>query len=75
MLWFVAAGVIVAARIDDFVAGLGVGTFLGLCLSPLLRAWLASREVKEASRERQLAEDLLDRMSWDVRPREPASRD
>lgn len=45
------------------LAGLLIGFILGLLIGPLLRSWLTWREYVEASREAQLTEDVLRRMS------------
>ncbi|MGH2673546.1 MAG: hypothetical protein ACRDHC_11270 [Actinomycetota bacterium] len=47
---------------EDLLIGLVLGSFVGLLLGPLLRAWLSWREWVSASREANLLGDVLERM-------------
>jgi hypothetical protein len=64
---------IIAASNGQFVAGLVIGVFLGLLVGPVLRSWLAWREWVEASREADLAEQLLARLEREGEPSDEAS--
>ena len=55
---------------DAFVAGLLIGVAVGLLANPLLRWWLAVREWREASKEAELADELL-RLMAEKPPGEP----
>lgn len=54
---------------DSFLIGVLLGITLGWLGRPLLRWWLIALEWREASREADIAEELLRRMAPD---REPA---
>jgi hypothetical protein len=58
---------------DGFLVGLVVGLAVGWLANPLVRWWLAAKEWREASRELELADELLRRMAQDdhPRPKEP----
>jgi hypothetical protein len=48
--------------------GLLLGIVIGLLIGPVLRSWLAWREYVEASREADLHEDVLRRMTGSAPP-------
>jgi hypothetical protein len=52
---------------DAFVAGLLIGVAVGLVAGPLLRWWITVREWREASREAELSDELLQRMAEEPR--------
>lgn len=54
---------------ESFLIGVLLGVTLGWLGRPLLRLWLIASEWREASRESDIAEELLRRMAPD---REPA---
>lgn len=56
---------LVHANADLFV-GILIGIAVGLLIGPLLRAWLTFVEWKEASREAQLTDELIDRLHRDL---------
>jgi hypothetical protein len=56
------ADMLAALLSSDLLVGLGLGLFLGLLVSPVIRSWLTWREWVSASREADLVADVLDRM-------------
>lgn len=59
---------------DTFLAGLLIGVTLGLLLAPILRWVLAAREWRQASKEAQLADEVLLRMVEENRPEPDRAR-
>jgi hypothetical protein len=67
-------GIVAVGLTDDLLVGLAIGGAIGFVAGPILRHRLAYREWRDASREADLADELLARLeeldSADRHPRE-----
>ena len=68
-------GIVAVGLTDDLLVGLAVGGGIGFLAGPMLRHRLASRAWRDASREADLADELLARLEeFDGADRHPRER-
>jgi hypothetical protein len=68
-------GIVAVGLTDDLLVGLAIGGAIGFVAGPILRHRLAYREWRDASREADLADELLARLEeLDGADRHPRER-